>query len=150
MITCIDDIDVLWTELESDPERDLKIRESLKQIPNFDLLLKRWESAWKMRNWIMEKKKNLSERIKKDVEIDYKKKKEEADKNQPSASSGPDTPAVDQPPAAISVDEVELIDTSSKPKEEKKEEAKVDGNGLTEADKDEIERIADEKFNNEL
>lgn len=64
-------------DLESDPERDLKIKEALKQIPNFDLLLKRWESAWKMRNWIMEKKKNLSERIRKDVEVEYKKKKDE-------------------------------------------------------------------------
>jgi hypothetical protein len=77
VVTCIDEIDVQWSELEADPERDVKIRETLKMIPNFDLLLKRWESAWKMRNWIMEKKKNLSERIKKDVETEFKKKKEE-------------------------------------------------------------------------
>ena len=33
-----------------------------------------------MRQWISEKKKNLIEKIKKDVEVEYKKKKEEEKK----------------------------------------------------------------------
>lgn len=76
---CKDEIDLLWVELESAPpaERDLKIKEALKSIPHFDALLKRWESASKMRVWINEKKTNLSERLKKTVEAEYKKKKEE-------------------------------------------------------------------------
>ena len=59
-------------------ERDAKIKESLKGLPHFEALLKRWESASKMRVWINEKKTNLSERLKKTVEAEYKKKKEEA------------------------------------------------------------------------
>lgn len=34
--TLVDEIDLLWMDLESDPERDLKIKESIKTLPHFD------------------------------------------------------------------------------------------------------------------
>ena len=79
VILCKDEIDLLWMDLETaEPaERDAKIKEALKTLPHFDALLKRWESASKMRAWINEKKTNLSERLKKTVEAEYKKQKEE-------------------------------------------------------------------------
>ena len=79
VMVCKDEIDLLWMDLASaEPaERDSKIKEALKTLPHFDALLKRWESASKMRVWINVKKTNLSERLKKSVEAEYKKKKEE-------------------------------------------------------------------------
>ena len=79
VILCKDEIDLLWMDLETaqPSDRDAKIKEALKSLPHFDALLKRWESASKMRVWINEKKTNLSERLKKTVEADYKKQKEE-------------------------------------------------------------------------
>ena len=61
--TLVDEIDLLWSDLESDLERDLKIKEALNAVPGFENLLKRWESASKMRIWINEKKLNLADRL---------------------------------------------------------------------------------------
>jgi len=109
--TCLDEIDLLSEEFKDASERDAKIKESLKTIPHFDALIKRWESASKMRVWINEKKTNLMEKIKKIVEAEYKKKKEEdknkkaVEKDEKKESDGP-----------VKVDEIEMIDTSSEPK----------------------------------
>lgn len=121
---CLDEIDLLSAEYDDAAERDAKIKESLKTIPHFDALLKRWESASKMRVWINEKKTNLMERIKKSVEAEYKKKKEEdkekkTEEEKKVESDGP-----------VKVEEIEMIDTSSEPKkkeEEKPVEEKTDG-----------------------
>ncbi len=59
----VDEIDLTWADLESDPQRDIKIKDLIKTLPNFESIQKSWESASKMRTWIIEKKKNLSERI---------------------------------------------------------------------------------------
>ena len=56
------------------------MKEAMKHIPHYEQIVKRWDSASKMRQWINEKKKNLIERIKKEVETEYTKKKEEQDK----------------------------------------------------------------------
>jgi hypothetical protein len=76
-IQIVDEIEMHWMDLEGDEERDIKIKDILKQTPHYEQISKRWESASKMRQWISEKKKNLIEKIKKDVEVEYKKKKEE-------------------------------------------------------------------------
>jgi hypothetical protein len=90
----VDEIDLLWEDLSEDPERDLKIREALKTVPNFDSILKRWESASKMRTWISDKKKNLVNRITREVESDYiKKKQEKKDEPQPSEEKKEEKPA---------------------------------------------------------
>jgi len=72
-----DELDLLWDDLKDDPERDIKIKEQLKQHAHYDQILKRWESASKMRLWIQEKKKNLAEKIKKQVEAKFIKEKDE-------------------------------------------------------------------------
>ncbi len=80
--TLVDEIDLQWMDLESDPERDIKIKESIKTVPHFENIQKRWESASKMRTWIIEKKKNLSERIQKEAEVEFKKKREDEKKKE--------------------------------------------------------------------
>ena len=47
--TFVDEIDMNYAELESDPERDLKMRELIKKVPNYDNIFKRWDKASKMR-----------------------------------------------------------------------------------------------------
>ena len=47
---------------------------------DWDHFQKRWESASKMRQWTSEKKKNLIERIKREVESEFTKKKQEEKK----------------------------------------------------------------------
>jgi hypothetical protein len=34
--TLVDEVDLLWMDLESDPERDIKIKESIKTVPHFE------------------------------------------------------------------------------------------------------------------
>ena len=120
-------------------ERDAKIKESLNGLPHFEALLKRWESASKMRVWINEKKTNLSERLKKTVEAEYKKKKEEAKaaaesseaKKEEVKEEAKEESKTEEP---VKVDDIEMIDTSSTPKsqtpaltEVKSSESKADG-----------------------
>lgn len=78
----VDEVDMMWADLEGDSERDIKIKEQLKTAPHYDQIAKRWESASKMRQWISEKKKNLIEKVKKEVEAEYTKKKAEEKKKQ--------------------------------------------------------------------
>ena len=147
----VDEADMQWHLLEGDEERDLKMKEAIKAMPNYDSVFKRWENASKMRQWINEKKKNLIEKIKKEVEAEYKKKKEEKKDEVPAApeekkASEKDTYAKEEP---VKTDDIELIDTSSKPAEStettkvEEEAPKVDGNGFSEADKVAIEDISD-------
>jgi hypothetical protein len=142
---CKDEIDLLQMDLESaEPaERDAKIKESLKGLPHFEALLKRWESASKMRVWINEKKTNLSERLKKTVEAEYKKKKEEAKAAAESSEAKKEETKEEAKEVAkeeskteepVKVDDIEMIDTSSTPKsqtpalnEVKSTESKADG-----------------------
>jgi len=65
----VDEIDMKWTELETDGDREIKIRDFVKTNKAFEVILKRWENASKMRQWVMEKKKNLSEKVRKAVEV---------------------------------------------------------------------------------
>jgi hypothetical protein len=76
----VDEIDMQWSDLEGDSERDIKLKEMIKATPHYEQIAKRWESASKMRQWISEKKKNLIEKIKKEVETEFTKKKTEEKK----------------------------------------------------------------------
>ena len=73
----VDEVDMQWMTLEGDEERDIKLREIVKTFHNYDGILKRWDSASRMRLWLMEKKKNLADKVKKQVTDEYKKKKKE-------------------------------------------------------------------------
>ncbi|CDW73494.1 UNKNOWN [Stylonychia lemnae] len=76
----VDEIEMQWTDLEGDSERDIKLKEMIKATPHYEQIAKRWESSSKMRQWISEKKKNLIEKIKKEVETEFQKKKAEEKK----------------------------------------------------------------------
>lgn len=45
----VDEIEMLWLDLENDSERDIKIKEAIKAAPHYENIAKRWESASKMR-----------------------------------------------------------------------------------------------------
>lgn len=105
----VDEVEIHWMELEGDDERDIKIKEIIKQAHHYDHIFKRWEQASKMRQWINEKKKNLAEKVKKEVESEFKKKKIEGSEKPPMKEQVK-IDAESQP--------VEMIDTSSKPTEE--------------------------------
>ena len=66
------------SELEGDEDKDFKMKDLIKKMPNYDGIFKRWEMASKMRQWINENKKELIERIKKDVETENASLDEEA------------------------------------------------------------------------
>lgn len=72
LMSSIDEIEMNWDEQEKQVP---KILEHLKAINAVDLLLKRWESASKMRLYLQEKKKDVSEQISIQVENEVKKKK---------------------------------------------------------------------------
>lgn len=86
------------------------MRDLIRETPHYEQIAKRWESASKMRQWISEKKKNLIEKIKKEVELEFQKKKEEDKKReQETAKDKKDT-------------EEKKDHEESKDNEEKKEE----------------------------
>jgi hypothetical protein len=165
----VDEVDMQWEMLQEDPERDLKLKEVVKAAPHFEGISKRWESASKMRQWIGEKKKNLIERIRKEVELEYKKKKDEEKAKEAEAKpvTTEDKPAEEKPAEEkpveeekkaseeepVKVEEIIMIDTTEKPAavvEEEKKPEEADAKGLTEADKTAIDEIADQKFMAEL
>ena len=106
----IDEFELMYDTFP-EGERDIKMKEHLKTLTNFDAISKRWESASKMRQWINEKKKNLIERIKKEVETEYsKKKEEEKKKKEEEKSKEAEKPKTEE---KKSEDVVEQIDTSA-------------------------------------
>lgn len=52
--TLVDEVDMNYSEFEHDPEKDLKMRELIKKVPNYDNVFKRWDKASKMRQWTNE------------------------------------------------------------------------------------------------
>lgn len=119
-IAMVDEVDLLWDQLEGDDERDFKIKDQLKTLTHYEQIAKRWESASKMRQWINEKKKNLIERIKKEVEAEYTKKRDEEKKKKEEEKAKLDAATAAEKPAAVAESEekkedgaVEQIDTSS-------------------------------------
>lgn len=45
----IDEMDMLWSELEGDDDRDFKFKDAIKKHKGYEAIQKRWESASKMR-----------------------------------------------------------------------------------------------------
>lgn len=76
----VDEMDLTWSELEGDSERDFKFKDAIKKHKAYEQIQKRWESASKMRQWVNEKKKNLMEKIRKQVEVQYIKDKDSQNK----------------------------------------------------------------------
>lgn len=67
---------------ETKVERLQKLREGLKEHPEFEPLIKIWTSASRMRLWITEKKKNLAIKLEKEVTKEFKEEKAAALKKQ--------------------------------------------------------------------
>lgn len=67
----VDELDLTWSELEGDDEKDFKFKDAIKKHKAYEQIQKRWESASKMRQWVNEKKKNLMEKVKKQIEVQY-------------------------------------------------------------------------------
>ena len=66
--TIVDEVDMLWMEVSSDEvNRDTRMKDAITLFPGYDGIMKRFESASKMRQWINEHKNDLIERLKKDV-----------------------------------------------------------------------------------
>jgi len=73
--TMVDEVDLRAEEFQGEDNADAKMRECLKAVNNYDNIVKRWETASKMRQWINEKKKNLIEKFQKEVEVEFHKQK---------------------------------------------------------------------------
>jgi hypothetical protein len=86
-VSIVDEVDLKYEEVKDDDDKDVKMKEAIKAMPHYEQIFKRWESASKMRQWINEKKKNLIEKIKKDVEQEFQKQKEEAKKKEEEKKS---------------------------------------------------------------
>ena len=48
----VDEVDMQWSMLDGDADREIKIKEVIKGYPHYENVFKRWESASKMRQWI--------------------------------------------------------------------------------------------------
>lgn len=136
----VDEVDMQWHMLEGDSEREIKMKEAVKGVPHYEMVFKRWESASKMRQWVNEKKNNLIEKIKKEVEAEYKKKKDE-EKNKAPAAEEQKPAAVEEEKkaseeSAIKEEEIVLIDTTSKPTTT---EPVVDGTATTTDDASKVD-----------
>jgi len=58
-------------------QKNKQIMEDLKELGDMTPIIERWESASKMRMWLQEKRKDISNYIKKKVEAEFQKKREE-------------------------------------------------------------------------
>lgn len=126
----VDTVDMEWSMLEGDAERDIKMKEIIKGAPNYDGILKRWESAAKMRLWINEKKSNLAQKINKEVEAEYKKKKDEEKSKAAKEKPAKEEVKTEEKPAEssdtpVKEDEIVLIDTTAKGQQEAASETPV-------------------------
>jgi hypothetical protein len=131
----------------------------IKSQPQGEIVMRRWESASRMRQWINEKKLSLVTKLEKEVKAEVLKKKEEDKaketkaaeekaaeeeaKNGDESKDGGEQKSESEPDQAAKKDEGDQIDSSTKPKtpaaeSEKKEEG-------TPAEKKEGEEDKEEK-----
>ncbi len=68
----VDEVDMQSSELTlDDPDSTTKLLDTIKSFPGFDGIIKRWESASKMRTWINDHKKVTRERLEAAVKKDH-------------------------------------------------------------------------------
>lgn len=131
----VNEVDMMESQFESEMDENEKLRElrsALKEEPDFKELLKLWNHAGRMRMWIAEKKKNLSEKIEKTCREQYIKEltetKQKQKREQPdiaevaAATTEPSEVVVEQKEEQVEVQ----IDTTG---------LKTDKTETTEADK---------------
>lgn len=127
-IDIVGEVDIMWSEFEGDAEREIKMKEELKKQEHFEQISKRWESASKMRQWINEKKKNMMDKVKKEVEAEFMVKKEEEKKKREEEKSKNDEakPKEEEKKEVPAEEVIETIDTSIKPSEDAPTEPTAD------------------------
>lgn len=76
----VDDLSMEADCIDDDAGKDKSLMESLAKLKGADLIIKRWQSAARMRAWIGEKKLTLCERYEKQVEEELRKKKADEEK----------------------------------------------------------------------
>lgn len=111
----IDQLEMTLETLDEDMNQNQKnkqLLEEIKELGDLDPIIQRWESASKMRIWLQEKKKDISNSIKHKVEQEFKKK-EEADK---MLEETKDKAAQDVEIDTKQSNDEETIDTTSKDK----------------------------------
>lgn len=73
----VDEVDMQSSELTADDaDSTTKLLDSIKTFPGFDGIIKRWESASKMRTWINDHKKVLREGLEATVKKEHSGKSE--------------------------------------------------------------------------
>lgn len=151
----VDDLAMEAECADDDAGKEKSLIQSLEKLKGADLMIKRWQSAARMRAWIGEKKLTLCERYEKQVEAEFRKKKgaaeeekkkedekkEEEKKDAPKTDDKKDDKKVEKAPE----EESKQIDSTTKPKdeekkdeEEKTEEKKAEDKELTAEDLDKI------------
>ena len=148
---------------EDGPSKDKELIAAIKKQPQADLIIRRWESAARMRQWINEKKQAQSEKLEKVVAAEVrakkaeerKKEREEKQRQQEAeeakkaeaeeAKAGDEAEKGEGKEAPAEAPAEEKIDSSSKPVQEKgekseKKDAKKDEKSKEEKD----EKPADE------
>ena len=59
----VDEVDLIWNELDGYEDRDIKIKEAIKKSTHYELIIKRWDSASKMRKWASDFKVELEDQL---------------------------------------------------------------------------------------
>lgn len=78
----IDHLEMAEQELDSDlneNQKNKQLLEELRSVSDIEPFIQRWESASKMRIWLQEKRRDISNAIKKKADCEYQKKKVEAE-----------------------------------------------------------------------
>lgn len=118
----------LVDEKATQNQKNKELMEELKTMGSIEPILERWEMASKMRIWLQEKRKDISNSIKKKADADQKKKEQDM---KDSAQANEETKEKN------GEDEEETIDTTSK-----KNEIKVESISQEEIMKREKEQLS--------
>ena len=166
----VNEVDLTWEDFKDDPEKDKKVIALLKGMSHFDNIFKRWESGSQMRKWIADKKKNLAERLTKEVEKEfYQKKKEAKEKLEKEKEEAEKKKAEEEEKKGgeekkeenkeeekkeekkeEEKKEEEIVDTSVKPAEGEEQPKEADEETLTPEEKEQIENESYNKTELEL
>jgi hypothetical protein len=157
----VDDLAMEAECLGDEPGKEKSLIESLEKLKGAGVIIKRWQSAARMRAWIGEKKLTLCERYEKQVEEELRKKKADAEEEKKKEDEKKDEKPEeekkeekkddakktdDKKVEKASEEENKQIDSSTKPKDaEKKEEEKTEEkkDATTELTPEDLDKIRD-------
>ena len=76
-IMMVDQLDMSMGEVEEGPGQNKALMEELESLGGIEGILERWAIASKMRIWLQEKRKDISNMIKKKADAEHRRKEEE-------------------------------------------------------------------------